>query len=380
MTFRYTIGLDAQRARVGGTVEREAQESLDLSNGMTIEIITASRAAPRGRAYALAIVEEAAFLPTGDSANPDTDLLIALRPALARVPGSLLAVVSSPYARRGVLWDAWRRHAEHPQPDVLLVQAGTLALNPTFDRRAIDRAREEDPAAAAAEYDAQFRSDVESFVAREVVDAAVVPGRHELPPVPGVQYSAFCDPAGGSGADSFTLAIGHQRRPRRRGRRSRAPAPLLAGGRGGEFADLLRSYDVRTVTGDRYAGDWPREAFRRHGISYEVADRPKSDLYRDALPLLNSGQVELLDVPRLAAQLCALERRTARGGRDSIDHAPGGHDDLANVVLGLAATATKRPRRAGLLSSSADDERSFVLASRKVLELLRAEQANRARD
>jgi hypothetical protein len=34
----------------------------------------------------------------------------------------------------------------------------------------------------------------------------------------------------------------------------------------------------------------------------------------------------------LAAQLCALERRTSRGGRDSIDHAPGAHDDLANAV------------------------------------------------
>jgi hypothetical protein len=36
-----------------------------------------------------------------------------------------------------------------------------------------------------------------------------------------------------------------------------------------------------------------------------------------------------------------LERRTARGGRDSIDHAPGAHDDLANAVAGLAAVAKR---------------------------------------
>jgi hypothetical protein len=60
-------------------------------------------------------------------------------------------------------------------------------------------------------------------------------------------------------------------------------------------------------------------------------------LYRDLLPLLNSGRVELLDHPRSVAQLCGLERRTARGGRDSIDHAPGAHDDLANAVAGVAA-------------------------------------------
>src|SRR6516162_7305236 len=66
------------------------------------------------------------------------------------------------------------------------------------------------------------------------------------------------------------------------------------------------------------------------------APSPKSSLYTNLLPLLNSNRIELLDHPRLAAQLCGLERRTARGGRDSIDHAPAGHDDLANAVAGAA--------------------------------------------
>jgi hypothetical protein len=95
------------------------------------------------------------------------------------------------------------------------------------------------------------------------------------------------------------------------------------------------------VRGDRYGGEWPREVFRKHGVEYSVADKAKSDLYRDLLPLLNSGRCELLDHPRLVAQLCSLERRTARGGRDSIDHAPGAHDDAANCVAGVAVTAVK---------------------------------------
>lgn len=95
------------------------------------------------------------------------------------------------------------------------------------------------------------------------------------------------------------------------------------------------------MKGDRYAGEWPREVFRKHGIEYSVADKAKSDLYRDLLPLLNSGRVELLDVPRLVTQLCSLERRTARGGRDSIDHPPGAHDDIANCVAGVAITAVQ---------------------------------------
>ena len=75
-----------------------------------------------------------------------------------------------------------------------------------------------------------------------------------------------------------------------------------------------------------------------------MAERPKSALYGAALALLNRPGIELLDNPRLVAQILGLERRTARGGRDSIDHGPGAHDDLANVALGLAATmAEDRP-------------------------------------
>jgi hypothetical protein len=96
------------------------------------------------------------------------------------------------------------------------------------------------------------------------------------------------------------------------------------------------------VIGDRYAGEWVREPFRRHGIEYQLSEAPKSDIYRDALPLFNAGRVQLLDVKRLINQLCSLERRTARGGRDLIDHPqhPGAHDDLANAVCG-AQTAAK---------------------------------------
>jgi hypothetical protein len=95
---------------------------------------------------------------------------------------------------------------------------------------------------------------------------------------------------------------------------------------------LLKAYRIREVSGDRYGGEWPAERFRARGITYVPAQKPKSDLYRDLLPILNAHRADLLDLPRLAAQLCSLERRTARGGRDSIDHPPGTHDDVANAV------------------------------------------------
>jgi hypothetical protein len=53
------------------------------------------------------------------------------------------------------------------------------------------------------------------------------------------------------------------------------------------------------------------------------------------LPRLNSGQIILPRHDRLVAQICGLERRTGRSGKNSIDHAPNGHDDLANAVAGV---------------------------------------------
>ena len=94
-----------------------------------------------------------------------------------------------------------------------------------------------------------------------------------------------------------------------------------------EFAQTARSYGCRTITGDRYAGEWPRERFKHHGVTYVVAEQTRSDLYLTLVPRINSGRIRLLDNSRLENQLISLERRTSRVGRDQVDHPPGRHDD-----------------------------------------------------
>jgi hypothetical protein len=121
-----------------------------------------------------------------------------------------------------------------------------------------------------------------------------------------------------------------------------------------EFSALLKSYRVFTVTGDRYAGEWPREQFRKRGINYRLADKTKSDLFRDLLPLLNAKLISLPKSQRLSDQLTNLERRVTRGGRDSIDHSPGGHDDIANAVAGVANEIARSLRATGPVQHSWD--------------------------
>ncbi len=337
----YVKGLLQQVSALAAMIERELAESTVLNNGVTIEIHTGSIGAPRGRTFVACLCDEQAFWSSDTSAHPDQDVIAAIRPGLASIPGSVLLMASSPYWQRGVLYSVFRKHFGQDNAPTLVWRGTTEEMNSTIDAQFIADAREEDPQSAAAEYDAQFRTDVAAFVAREVVDAVTIFHRYELPPVPGVKYFAFVDPSGGS-SDSMTLAISHRFGDAavldctRECRPPFSPENVVM-----DFATLLKTYNVREVVGDRYAGEWPRERFREHGIQYEASAKTKSDIYKDALPGLNSGRIELLDIPRLTSQLCSLERRTARGGRDSIDHGPGGHDDVANAAAGALLLATK---------------------------------------
>jgi len=343
--FRYITALLEGVAMLANLIERKTSDAIDLTNRISIEVHTASFRSVRGYTVIAALLDEQAFWRTEDSANPDAEIVAALRPAMATVPGAMLLCASSPYARRGELWRDYRDHYGRDDAPALIWKAPTRVMNPSVPQSVIDAAYERDPVSAAAEYGAEFRRDIEAFLAREAIESCQRSGPLELPPVPGTSYVAFVDPSGGS-SDSMTLAIGH-RAPDGRAVvdvvRERRP-PFSPESVVEEFAALLKSYGVSKVTGDRYAGEWPRERFREHGIHYDPAAKVKSDLYLGLLATVNSGRAEIPPQARLAAQLCALERRTSRGGRDSIDHAPGGHDDLANAVAGVANLLAGRRR------------------------------------
>lgn len=325
-------------------VQKDLADGIELKNGLAIEIVTNDRRRVRGRTVVAVIFDEIAFWRSENTANPDEEVYRAIRPAMATMPGALLIAISSPYARTGLLYKKFAKHFGKPG-NVLVVRAPTWLLNPTLcrDGEFLTEEFADDPASAAAEYGAEFRTDVESYVSREAVDAVTARGVRERGVIDGISYFAFVDPSGGQ-VDSMTLAIAH-----REGdlavldavREVRAPfSPESAVT---EFVCVLQFYGIDTVVGDRYAGNWPAEAFRKHGIEYEPAEKPKSDLYRDLLPALNSGAVSLLDNDRMVAQLCGLERRTARGGRDSIDHHRDGKDDIANAVAGALLLASEPP-------------------------------------
>ena len=338
---QYVSGLLHAHPALEALIERETTEAIWLTNGLVVEVHTCSYKSLRGYTCIGAAVDEVAFWSAEDSANPDREVLIALRAAMASVPEAMLVALTTTYARRGEAWRMFDRYfAKNDAPDVLVVNGPTRAFNPTVRQSLIDTAYEEDSAAAAAEYGGEFRRDIESYLSREALDAVVVSGRSEQLAELGEQYVAFVDPAGGSGRDAMTLAVAHRQDGRsvldvvREARPPFSPEQVVQ-----EFTDVLKSYRIMRVTGDRYAGGWPAEQFQKRGVTYVPSARTKAELYQAFVPLVNSGRVELLDTPRMKRQLLALERRPSRTGRDLIDHPPGQSDDLANVVAGATVLA-----------------------------------------
>ena len=346
MVFGYIDGILAATPLLTGLVTGRFVDTLTLSNGIDIVVRAASFRGIRGTTSVAVIADEACFWLSEDgrSVNTDFEIINAVRPSLATTRGPLI-VISSPYGRRGAVFETWQRHfGEKGDPRLLVAQGSSRDFNPSLPQSVIDRAMERDPIAASAEYGGQFRSDLETFVSREAVEACISPGVFERAPLSSIRYYGFVDPSGGS-ADSMTLAIAHAEREIivldavREVKPPFSPENVVA-----SFAATLKGYRIATIRGDRYGGEWPREQFQKLGIRYEPSERNRSEIYVELLPLINSRRVDLLDDKRMIAQLVQLERRTSRVGKDAIDHPPGQHDDRINAAAGaivFAATGKK---------------------------------------
>ena len=184
-----------------------------------------------------------------------------------------------------------------------------------------------------------------AFLDQGNVLAAIVAGRRALPPQDNVRHEAFVDMSGGSGDDAV-LAIAHKVGGKA-GKVERVVIDLVERQAGSvpfnprdavaKFASIAKRYRCSSVTGDAYAGETFRADFLSHGVSYSKSELTASELYEAFEPLLNAGEVELLDLPVLQEQLLTLVRRGAK-----VTHEPGGHDDHANAAVGAVVRALKR--------------------------------------
>jgi hypothetical protein len=175
-----------------------------------------------------------------------------------------------------------------------------------------------------------------AFLDQGAVLDAIVPGRRMLPPQNGLVPTAFVDMSGGS-ADDAVLCLSTKD-----GNRAiinlvvsqDGPIPFNPRQAVKKFSSVLHEWGIREVWGDNYAGQTFKADFMEHGIRYRSSPLTTTEIYEAFEPMLNAGEIELPDIPKLQEQLLTL---VVRG--TSIGHQPGDHDDYANSVCGAAVLA-----------------------------------------
>jgi len=309
-------------------------DEIRLCGNIVIAVHPASHRTVRGKTLLAVILDEVAYFRDEKSATPDIEVYRAVVPALATTYGILIAI-SSPYRKVGLLHQKHDRHFGK-DGDVLVIQAATELLNPTIDRSAIERSRADDPEAAQAEWDGQFRGDLSSLLDDAVIEAAIDHDRPiELPPLPNIAYRCFADASAGR-HDAFCIGVGHKEGDRLvidvvRGRKPPFdPASVAA-----EYAEIAKSYRCLSVAADAYAGEWVSRAFEAAGVRFERSPMFKSALYLEMVAPFMRGTISIPNHPVLVRELRLLERRVAPSGKDRVDHPQGGSDDHANVVAGV---------------------------------------------
>lgn len=337
VVFNYCLGfLQASPILSQEVLGKPTLTEIRLRNGNVISVHANSYRTVRGRTMLCVVFDKVAQWRDETSASPDLETYRAVLPSLATTKGMLIGI-SSPYRKIGLLYQKHRDAFGQNDPTVLVVAGPSRQFNPTLDQAIIDAAIEDDPEAARAEWEGEFRSDIAAFLDDEIIERVVDYARPlEIPPRQGLQYAAGVDPSGGR-HDHFCLAIGH-----REGRgdgsffvtdvvRGRAP-PFDPKSVVSEYAALLKDYKVHQVVGENYAAEWVKTSFEKQGVRYIRSELNKSQAYLEMLPLFMRQNLSIPDHPKLTRELRLLERRTSRMRRDVVDHGVNGSDDYANAL------------------------------------------------
>jgi hypothetical protein len=339
--FRYLLAFLESSPILRPEISEITADEVRLRNGIILACHSNSFRTIRGRTLLACDADQHAFRCGKRGQNSAIGFNVGQRRAFVPPVSCLVKDASSPYRRAGLLFSKFRDCFGKDDDRVLCVKGATTTFNPTIDLSVIAQATADDPEAAKAEWDAEFRSDLAAFLDDKTIDAAIDYGRPlELPPRKGLTYYAHTDASGGR-HDAFTLAVGHKEGERCicdviRG----VHPPFDPQAVVGEYAALLRDYKIDRITGDNYSAGWVETAWSDAGIKYGRSELTASALYLEALPIFTRGLVSIPDHARLVRELRLLERRSSRIGKDVVDHGPSGSDDYSNSLAGMLYALT----------------------------------------
>jgi len=331
-------------------VKTKRREKIELTNGVDIVVAKCDLRSIRGFSIPLCIAEEAAFWRSEEdpTQNPAEEILAAVRPALLQFPRGRQLIVSSTWAKSGPVWADYSNRLERDEP--LVLKMSSPEGNPTLSPALLAAERERDPERYEREICAEFVDSAQSLLPGEALDRCVVKQRWELPPKPGMQYTAGLDVAFRS--DDFGFALSHAEGERviLDLVRSWKPRP----GKAIQFVPVMeeivatcKHYGCTRAFFDQVANEVVKQYLAAVGIKLEQVStlgRRASGIYATLRAKVLAGQIEILDVPELLSQLRRLEIVRSSGGNERCE-ASSGHDDTAIAAALSIHQSVAQPAR-----------------------------------
>lgn len=335
IVFDYCLGKLERSKILRQMIRKTTRDTIELKSGITIQTYPCNLARIRGISLICFVADECAFW-RHEGKSIDKEVLDAARPGLS-FPYSKMVKISSPWMMRGEIWSDYKRYWGQPDSEALVFQGDIYTYRPDYPEKKLEAARRRDPVAFEQEWLARFRTDLSGMYDPVIIDQAINFDRPlELPFRQTKERAAFVDVAGGGGRDSYSICIGRIENEKIIVEVVRSRAPKFNPEEVTlQYCELLKSYGVFEVTGDKFSGDFASNLFAKFGIDYKRAEKSKSELYLEAEGAFNTGRVEIPAKEPLLTQLKSLVRKARSGGRSSVDTDSGQPEDEANVVCGL---------------------------------------------
>ena len=136
--MRYTRGFINEIPMLAAMMlGKPKRESIELTNRVAIEIHTAGTRTLRGYTCAAVMNDEIAFWNSDDSSEPAREILVAQRPSVSTIPGSILLSISTAGGKHGVFYESVTKNFGADDSSVLAWRATSQEMNSALDSKTV---------------------------------------------------------------------------------------------------------------------------------------------------------------------------------------------------------------------------------------------------
>lgn len=329
-----------ENSKVAYMLESSLQLELKLRNGLCIASFPCNSTAGRGLPIFLLVFDELAHYRV-EGVNQDEKIYSALNPRRAQFRGAKCLKISTPAGKQGLFWDEFNEGFQ--VPGRLTVQGSTSLVNPLISEDFIKSEHRRNPDNARCEFGAEFAEKVDAYFPYDrLMECFVLDG--DIPYDSRIRYFCGLDQSGLAGRDRFALCISHLADDDKvfvdavRAWQT-VDADLIMR----EIKEITGIYKVPTVSVDRYAVGWVRQALEKIGLEVQVRELLPT-IYSNLKSLVIAGRVALPNNKSLRDGLVRTMAFYGRSNQLSISHerSSEGHADLADAVATAVFACSNR--------------------------------------